>query len=176
MAHLTLEQVSQMVDETRRRRRLQQDPYFYGAEERPGALLSDIDKLGLYGDVEGVTVPEADTIEGGSFQLRESIPSQFVPRDVLGFNDAGITQVPEEVSGVMHDRTAASYAPWLDRVTVPHERYGGFDPATLTHEVGGHRGFNVMGSPASSFVEHDVIYGQDPRQYARDRVLGAYDK
>ena len=93
MAHLTIEQVSQMVDETRRKRRLQEDPYFYGAEERPGALLSDIDKLGLYGDVEGVTVPEADRIEGGAFQLRESIPSQYVPRDVLGFNDAGITQV-----------------------------------------------------------------------------------
>ena len=175
MAHLTLEQVAQMVDETRRKRRLQEDPYFYGAEERPGALLTDIDKLGLYGDVEGVTVPEADRIEGGSFQLRESIPSQFVPRDVLGFNDAGITQVPEDVSGVMSDRNAATYNYGLDRVTVPHERYGGFDPATLTHEVGGHRGFNVMGRPMHGWREHDVIYGQDPRDWARERVLKEYD-
>ena len=176
MAHLTLEQVAQMVDETRRRRRLQQDPYFYGAEERPGALLSDIDKLGLYGNVEGVTVPEADRIEGGSFQVRESIPSRFVPRDVLGFNDAGITQVPEDVSGVMSDRANALYHRGLDRVTVPHERYGGFDPATMTHEVGGHRGFNVMGRPMGDFEEHDVIYGQDPRDWARERVLKQYDE
>ena len=176
MAHLTLEQVAQMVDDTRRKRRLQQDPYFYGAEERPGALLTDIDKLGLYGNVEGVTVPEADRIEGGSFQVRESIPSRFVPRDVLGFNDAGITQVPEDVSGVMSDRANALYHRGLDRVTVPHERYGGFDPATMTHEVGGHRGFNVMGRPMGDFEEHDVIYGQDPRDWARERVLKQYDK
>jgi hypothetical protein len=164
-----------MVDDTRRKRRLQQDPYFYGAEERPGALLTDIDKLGLYGDVEGVTVPEADRIEGGSFQLRESIPSQYVPRDVLGFNDAGITQVPEDVSGVMSDRANALYHRGLDRVTVPHERYGGFDPATMAHEVGGHRGFNVMGRPMGGFREHDVIYGQDPREWARDRVGKVYN-
>ena len=175
MAHLTIEQVAQMVDDTRRKRRLQQDPYFYGAEERPGALLTEIDQLGLYGDVEGVTVPEADRIEGGSFQVRESIPSQYVPRDVLGFNDAGITQVPEEVSGVMHDRVNALYHRGLDLVTVPHERYGGFDPATMAHEVGGHRGFNVMGRPMGDFREHDVIYGQDPREWARDRVGKVYN-
>jgi GH24 family phage-related lysozyme (muramidase) len=138
--------------------------------------LSEIDKLGLYGDVEGVTVPEADRIEGGSFQLREAIPSQFVPRDVLGFNDAGITQVPEDVSGVMSDQNAAMYNYGLDRVTIPHERYGGADPATIAHEVGGHRGFNVMGRPMHGWREHDVIYGQDPREWARERVLKEYDK
>ena len=199
MAHLTLEQVAQMVDETRRRRRLQQDPYFYGAEERPGALLSDIDKLGLYGDVVGSEDYASSPTQVGSFSVQEAIPAHKLygrpgileelladpvmnegPEDEAHWREkyGPARNVGRTVSGVLTRGAGATYGSGgpdrRDVVTVPHEMYGGFDPATMAHEVG-HRGFNVMGRPMVGVQEHDVIYGQDPRDWARERALKKYD-
>ena len=196
---LTLEQVAALVDDTRRKRRLQQDPYFYGAEERPGALLSDIDKLGLYGDVVGSETYADSPSQVGSFQVQESIPEQVlfgdeyneparnVGRTVSGvmpsyvagrYRWGGSGGVPGDhpaAKGGWYDRTREFEQARLDRIQVPHEMYGGFEPETMAHEIG-HRGFGVMGKPMSHTQEHDVIYGQDPRDWARERVLGVYDK
>ena len=192
---LTLEQVAALVDDTRRKRRLQQDPYFYGAEERPGALLSDIDKLGLYGDVPGSEAYARSPTQVGSFSVQEAIPAHKLygrpgileelladpvmnegPEDEAHWREkyGPARNVGRTVSGVLTRGAGATYGSGgpdrRDVVTVPHEMYGGFEPETMAHEVG-HRGFNVMGRPMVGSQEHDVIYGQDPRDWARERAL-----